>query len=63
MTAREAITLRIRFLRERESRQQSNLLETRSEIAHLIEQRDSLTDADTDKIDALCDSGVLKRHE
>lgn len=63
MTARDALTAKIRFLREREARQQANLTATRGAIAALIALRDGLTDEDAAKIDGLIDSGVIRPTE
>lgn len=60
MTPREALTQRIRRLREHRDRLQAKALQVTSEINGLIAQRDALTDADAAKIDALQVSGVVR---
>ena len=62
-TAKEAIRIRIQFLRERQARLEGKLSATASEIADLIQQRDGLTDVQAGKIDALQARGVVKVEE
>lgn len=60
MTPREALTQRIRRLREHREQLQAKVLRVTSEINGLIEQRDALTEDDAAKISALRDSGVVR---
>ena len=60
MTAREALTARIRFKREYKDRLQARVLAVTSEINDLIAQRDALTPESEAHIDALYRGGVVK---
>lgn len=62
-TTREALTLKIRFLREQKDVLQAKLALLNSRIDALVAQRDALTPTEEAKIDALQTSGVLKVDE
>ena len=59
-TTKDAIRVRIQFLREYQARLEGKVLAAQSLIADLVQQRDGLTDVQAGKIDALQARGVLK---
>lgn len=59
-TARDAIAMRIRTLRERKARLLEKVDAVDADIASLVAQRDGLTDVQAGKIDALQAAGVVK---
>jgi len=62
-TTKDAIRVRIQFLREYQARLEGKVLAAQSLIADLVQQRDGLTDVQAGKIDALQARGVLKVEE
>ena len=60
MTAKEAIAMRIRGLRERKARLEQKIAEVDALIADLVAQRDGLTEVQAGKIDALHESGIVR---
>jgi hypothetical protein len=60
MNTREALTARIRFLRERKDRLQLRLDAITAEIAGLVAQRDALTPAEETTLANLQGTGVVR---
>ena len=60
MSARDALTAKIKFKREHKDRLQVKLNAVTSEIADLIAQRDALTDGEASKVDDLARVGVVR---
>ena len=60
MSARDALTMRIKWMNDRIDKLQAELNAAKSERAALIAERDALTDADELKVTNLAKVGVVK---